>query len=555
MTRNLVLVAVFTPTLSTLLLGPIGCSPLSPASPSIPLLSDSLLTASEPQVRRQILQAHQKAQEDPHATKQVGRVGMLLHAYGHYESAGLFYRFAASQAPSEFRWIYYLGLVERESGQPEMAAQRFKRALRLRPDNLPTRLHLGIILTDLNRSEESIPHLQRILEKGRDNPLGHYELGRAYTRQNRDDDARESFARACELAPDFGAAQYALALSYRNRGDAPGYERHAALFEAYHDSRPALDDRLQGAISELRVGAVAHFDKARQRQAEGRNEEAIVEYRKALRIRPDHPTAHSNLMGLFLHLGRLDEAEQQYRVCLELNPDIAEMHYNYGILLRARGQPEQAIVAFERALDINPSYADAHSNLALLLAGLDQGSRATTHLRKTLEIDRNHRLARYNLARLLLQKGETSESIQLLSGALSEEDDKTAAIEALLANAYSTAGQLREAEGHGRRAVSLAEKYRQVDLAWTARYSLGRNLFFMRKYRETIDLLSPAAESEDDRTPSLLLLLASCYSRVGNQELATQHAARALNLARRHGQQELAATIEQVLGMANGDRQ
>ena len=509
-----------------------------------------------------------------------------------------------------------------------MAAQRFKRALRLRPDNLPTRLHLGTILTDLNRSEESIPHLQRILEKGRDNPLAHYELGRAYTRQNRDDDARESFARACELAPDFGAAQYALALSYRNRGDAPGYELHAALFEAYHDSRPALDDRLQGAISELRVGAVAHFDKARQRQAEGRNEEAIAEYRKALRIRPDHPTiAHSNLMGLYLHLGRLDEAEQQYRVCLELNPDIAEMHYNYGILLRARGQPEQAIVAFERALDINPSYADADSNLAVLLAGLDQGSRATTHLRKTLEIDRNHRLARYNLARLLLQKGETSESIQLLSGALSEEDDKTAAIEALLANAYSTAGQLREAEGHGRRAVSLAEidrnhrlarynlarlllqkgetsesiqllsgalseeddktaaieallanaystagqlreaeghgrravslaeKYRQVDLAWTARYSLGRNLFSMRKYREAIDLLSPAAESEDDRTPTLLLLLASCYSRVGNQELATQHAARALNLARRHGQQELAATIEQVLGMANGDRQ
>ena len=215
---------------------------------------------------------------------------------------------------------------------------------------------------------------------------------------------------------------------------------------------------------------------------------------------------------------------------------------------------EQALTAFERALELNPFYADAHANLAVLLAGLDQGSRATTHLRKALEIDRHHRLARYNLARLLLQKGETSESIQLLLGALGEEDQETAGIEALLTTAYAMAGRLPQAEGHGRRALRPSEKYGQADCARTARFDLGRILSQLGNCREAIDVLGPATESEDEQTPALLLLLATCYSRIGKAELASQHARRARALARRYGQQELAARIEQAIGVASGSR-
>ena len=293
-------------------------------------------------------------------------------------------------------------------------------------------------------------------------------------------------------------------------------------------------------------------------QAEGRYEEAIAEYQKVLGIRPEHGMAHASLMGLYRHLGRLNEGEAQYRAVLRVNPDIPEVHYNYGFLLLDGGKPEEAIHAFERAIELNPSYADAHANLAVLLTGSDQNSRAVFHLRKALEIDRNHRLARYNLARLLLQKGETSEPIQLLSGALTEEDQETAQIEVLLTTACAMAGLWPQAERHGRRALRLSEKYGQADLARTARYDLGKVLFQLDNYLEAIDLLSPAAEStesEDEQIPALLLLLASCYSRVGNRELAAQHASRALNLARRYGQQELAATIEQALGAGGDDRQ
>ncbi len=556
MTRNPARVAVLILALSALLNGFTGCS--SPAAPPLqqPTLPDALLSGMESDVRRQIMQAYQAARENPSDSERSGRVGMLLHAYRHFESAALFYRYAISRSQSKFRWTYYLGLAEKEAGQSEEAVESFRQALSLQPDNLPAKLRLATTLIDLNRMEESVPDLQEIVKRRPDHPLAHYDLGRAYAKLGRNDDALKSLSRACELAPDFGAAQYALALAYRDRGDQERYQRHAALFEKHKDGRrPPADDPLQEEVWKLRAGVSTLLEKAALLQKEGRKEEAIAEYRKVLRIRPEHGMAHASLMGLYRHLGRLDEGEAQYRAVLRVNPDIPEVHYNYGFLLIDRGKPEEAINAFERALELNPSYADAHANLAVLMTGSDQSSRAITHLRKALEIDRNHRLARYNLARLLLQKGETSESIQLLSGALREEDQETAEIEALLTTACAMAGLWPQAERYGRRALRLSEKYGQSDLARTVRYDLGRILFQLGNYRETIDLLSPAAESEDEQVPALLLLVASSYSKIGHEELAAQHAARALTLARRYGQHELAARIEQALGPGGGSRQ
>ncbi len=518
-------------------------------------MPDALLSGMEADVRLQILDAYQAARERPSDPQRSGRVGMLLHAYRHFESAALFYRYAISRSQSKFRWTYYLGLAEKEAGQSEEAVRSFRQALSLQPDYLPAQLQLATTLIDLNRMEESIPDLQEIVKRQPAHPTAHYDLGRALRKLGRNDDALKSFSRACKLVPDFGAAQYALALAYRDRGDQERSERHAALFEKHKDSRPAADDPLQKEVWELRAGVTALLEKAALLQAEGRKEEAIAEYRKVLRIRPEHGMAHASLMGLYRHLGRLDEGEAQYRAVLKVNPDIPEVHYNWGFLLLDRGLPAEAVTAFERALELNPSYADAHANLAVVLSGSDQTSRAVTHLRRALEIDRNHRLARYNLARLLLQEGETSESIQLLSGALTEEDQETAEIEALLTTACAMAGLWPQAERHGRRALRLSEKYGQSDLARTVRYDLGRVLFQLANYREAIDLLGPAAESENEQVPALLLLVASSYSKIGNEELAAQHAARALTLARRYSQHELAARIEQALGAGGGDRQ
>lgn len=238
MTRNPARVAVLMLTIPALLPGLSGCS--SPAAPPLqqPSLPEPLLSGIEPDVSRQFLQAYQAAEENPSDPERSGRVGMLLHAYGHFESAALFYRYAISRSESKFRWTYYLALAEKEAGQSEEAVESFRQALSLQPDNLLAKLQLATTLIDLNRMEESVPDLQEIVKRHPDHPLAHYDLGRAFTKLGRNDDALKSLTRACELAPNFGAAQYALALAYRDRGDQERFERHAALFEKHKKGPP-----------------------------------------------------------------------------------------------------------------------------------------------------------------------------------------------------------------------------------------------------------------------------------------------------------------------------
>ena len=70
----------------------------------------------------------------------------------------------------------------------------------------------------------------------------------------------------------------------------------------------------------------------------GKLEEAIAEYREALRLKPDYPEAHANLGNALKDQGKLDEAITECREALRLKPDYAEAHYNLGNALSQPGK-------------------------------------------------------------------------------------------------------------------------------------------------------------------------------------------------------------------------
>ena len=70
--------------------------------------------------------------------------------------------------------------------------------------------------------------------------------------------------------------------------------------------------------------------------AQGRIEEAVASFRKALAARPDFAEAHYNL-GTVEALGALSEAVASYQRAVALKPDLAVAYFNLGNTLRAKG--------------------------------------------------------------------------------------------------------------------------------------------------------------------------------------------------------------------------
>ena len=82
---------------------------------------------------------------------------------------------------------------------------------------------------------------------------------------------------------------------------------------------------------------------------------------------PTPPRPHTNL-GMALHeTGRVDEAMAEFREAIRIDPDFAIGHYNLGVALKEQGKLDEAIVEYRAAIRIDPDDAYAHENLDIAL--------------------------------------------------------------------------------------------------------------------------------------------------------------------------------------------
>ena len=95
-------------------------------------------------------------------------------------------------------------------------------------------------------------------------------------------------------------------------------------------------------------------------------EEAIEAYNKALTIKPDYAEAYNNLGNAFRDRGKLEEAIEAYNKALSIKPDYAEAHNNLGNALQNQGKLDEASASYERAVIIKPDFAEAHRHLSMM---------------------------------------------------------------------------------------------------------------------------------------------------------------------------------------------
>ncbi|MFQ5428681.1 MAG: tetratricopeptide repeat protein [Phycisphaerae bacterium] len=181
-----------------------------------------------------------------------------------------------------------------------------------------------------------------------------------------------------------------------------------------------------------------------------------------LRKRPENARAHSNYGLILFNEGKVEEAVEHYRRALELNPNlrqardnlrgVKDRYYNRGLESRQAGRTAEALDWYRQARRIAPEDLRIRINLANCLVDLGRTAEAITELQGGLaSAEANappllRARAGYNLGNTLVRINRIDEAIEAYRAAVRA--DPT------YANAYYGLGWALEAEGRPDEAIT-----------------------------------------------------------------------------------------------------
>ena len=138
--------------------------------------------------------------------------------------------------------------------------------------------------------------------------------------------AAEHFQKALELNPRYTEASLNLAVTYNDLGEfQKAQEVFSLAAQIAHPDPDAIDPFIAGKLA---------------------NE-------------------HYRVGNIYLEFNMYEQAIEEYRKAIKLHPKLADVHTKLGIALRNKGEAEEAIVQFVKAKMINPNYGPAWVQLGL----------------------------------------------------------------------------------------------------------------------------------------------------------------------------------------------
>jgi len=138
---------------------------------------------------------------------------------------------------------------------------------------------------------------------------------------------------------------------------------------------------------------------------------------------PHKVRPHNNLGNALKRQGKIEEAMAHFNKALQINPGYAKAHNNLGTALASQGKTEEALKHFGLALYINPGYAAAHSNIGVALAGQDELEKAIVHFRAALRLKPRYATVHSNLGAALVRQGQLHEALEHFYTALRLQPD------------------------------------------------------------------------------------------------------------------------------------
>ena len=231
---------------------------------------------------------------------------------------------------------------------------------------------------------------------------------------------------------------------------------------------------------------------------QGRFEEAIDQFQRALRIDPNDPDATYNLGNALAQQGNFEVAGKQLQHALEINPGNAMAAYDLGNVRARQGRFEEAIDQFQRALKIDPRLTRAHYNVGSLLSQQGKLDEAITHFRQVMLLAPEDGRPPYHLGQIFSRQGKFDEAIRHYRLALRIDPSNLKAryyLAVALAEQGDFQGAGKEFQESLRVEPNLAEAHAGLARALSAQ---GKKDQALEHYQEAVRLLKSQGQNKNE---------------------------------------------------------
>lgn len=246
----------------------------------------------------------------------------------------------------------------------------------------------------------------------------------------------------------------ALVRAYAASGFAgmPPTERVRSLLPLISDPALAVRDEAVRALSDLPMAQIPEAQRDRFRSV-------LADYERRLRGNADLPGGRFNLAELLSRQGNAEEAMNEYRQALKLDPYFSPARINFVTLVNTHHRQDEAERLLREGLSLEKMPVTDHGNLAYMLALLlvEKGSEgeALSWMDKAASAMPESSRIRYNHALLLSSMHRRDEAIEVLLEGLKRSPDDPDLLYALI-YLYLKQGERTHALGYIRHMRDVA---------------------------------------------------------------------------------------------------